>query len=414
MIYKLSDIISPAFSEPHRALKTGTHNQLILKGGRGSGKSSYASAEGVLLIIRNPQIHGVVMRKVGNTLRTTAYAQYVWAVSALGLYHKFKFTVSPMEITYKPTGQKIMFFGADDPGKIKSLKVQFGYIGYLHLEELDQFSGEDEMRNIEQSVLRGGPISFEIGSFNPPQSIDNWVNQYCLVDKPGQLIHHSTYLTTPPEWLGGRFINDAEFLNETSPKKYEHVYLGVATGSGGQVFDNLDIREITPDERGTFDRMYNGGDFGFANDPDAFLRMYYQKQTRTLFILNEIYGSRMNADVLSDKVKAMIGRDIVTCDSEDPRMINELKRRGIQALAAKKGPGSVEHGIRWLQDLGCIVIDKRACPNAAREFKGYEYKKDRQGNFLSAYADANNHTIDAVRYGIEEISTAKQGQIGKL
>ena len=149
---RLSEVVSPVFSEPHRLLKSGIVNQLVLKGGRGSAKSSYASIEGVRLLVENPDIHGVVMRKVGNTLRTTAYAQYVWAVSALGLYDKFHCTVSPMEIIYKTTGQKIMFFGADDPGKIKSVKVPFGYIGFLHLEELDQFAGDSEVRNIEQSV----------------------------------------------------------------------------------------------------------------------------------------------------------------------------------------------------------------------------------------------------------------------
>ena len=166
----VAELISPAFYNPHIDLTEGTINQLVLKGGRGSAKSSYASVEGILTLLSNPNIHGVVMRKVSNTLRTTAYAQYVWAITVMGLYDKFKCTIAPMELVYTPTGQKIMFFGADDPGKIKSIKVAFGYIGFLHLEELDQFAGEEEVRNIEQSVLRGGDIAIEIKTFNPPRT----------------------------------------------------------------------------------------------------------------------------------------------------------------------------------------------------------------------------------------------------
>ena len=189
------------------------------------------------------------------------------------------------------------------------------------------------------------------------------------------------------------------------------MYLGEVTGTGGSVFDNVQTRVITPEERETFDRFYHGGDFGFAGDPDAFLRMHYNKATRTLYILNEVYGVGMNADVLSEKVKGLIGRELVYCDSSDPRMINEIRRRGINAMAAKKGPGSIEHGMRWLQDLGAIVIDPVTCPNAAREFTGYEYKQDRFGNFVNDYPDKDNHTIDGVRYGVEPLSTLKVAKI---
>ena len=233
MIIKLSSVLSPAFREVHNSIKNGEHNQYVLKGGRGSAKSSFASVEVLLQIVKHPDVHAVVMRKVANTLRTTVFAQYAWAVAALGLQDDFKMTVSPMELVYKKTGQKIMFFGADDPGKIKSIKTAFGYIGILHFEELDQFGGEEEVRNIEQSILRGGEYALEFKTFNPPKTKNNWANKYCLINKPGQLIHHSTYRTTPREWLGERFIDDAEHLKAINPKAYEHEYLGVPVGSGG-------------------------------------------------------------------------------------------------------------------------------------------------------------------------------------
>ena len=145
---KLSEILSPAFREPHRAIKTGSINELVAKGGRGSGKSSFVSVELILLLLRYPDCHAVVLRKVANTLRTSVYAQICWAIAELGLTSRFRCTVSPMECTYLPTGQKILFFGLDDPGKLKSIKVPFGYIGMVWFEELDQFDGPEQTRNV--------------------------------------------------------------------------------------------------------------------------------------------------------------------------------------------------------------------------------------------------------------------------
>lgn len=401
---RLTEILSPAFSEPHRALKTGTHNQLVLKGGRGSAKSSYASVEGILLLVHNPAIHGVVMRKVSNTLRTTVYAQYVWAIQALGLYNKFKCTVAPMELTYKPTGQKIMFFGADDPGKIKSIKVSFGYIGFLHLEELDQFSGEEEVRNIEQSVLRGGPLAFEIKSFNPPRTKDNWANKYCEDDKSGQLIHHSTFRSTPKDWLGQRFLDDEEHLRKINPAAAEHEYDGVPNGTGGMVFENIVKRTITDAEINTFDRIMNGVDFGWYPDPWAFNRMNHAAAQRTLIIFDEAAANKQSNQKTAATIKNRIDPDdIVTCDSAEPKSVGDYQAEGIRARGAEKGPGSVDYSMKWLQSLNAIVVDPVRCPRTYAELTKYEYERDKDGNVISGYPDKNNHHIDAIRYATERI-----------
>jgi len=401
--FRLSDIVSPAFKDPHRAFKEKTHNQLVLRGGRASGKSSFASIEGILILIKSPDTHGVVIRKVGNTLRTSVYAQYLWAVSALGLHDKFKGTVSPMELIYKPTGQKIMFMGADDPGKLKSLKVPFGYIAYLHFEELDQFAGEDEVRNIEQSVLRGGPLAYEIKSFNPPRTNDNWANKYCLVDKPGQLIHTSSYLTTPQEWLGERFLNDAEYLREINYPAYEHEYLGIPNGTGGNVFDNVTIRPITDDETFVFDRCYYGIDWGWYPDPFHFVECAYTASTHTLYIYGEQrYNKKSNEALAGDLDQYRHCRITADSGGEGPKSIDDFRARGFNMRGAIKGPGSVEYSMKWLASLKSIIIDGNRCPYAAKEFVDYEYERDKDGNVISGYPDANNHAIDAVRYAMEE------------
>ena len=405
MTSRLSDIVSPSFSVPHRALKEGQVNQLVLPGGRGGGKSSYASIEGILQIIHNPSIHGVVMRKVSNTLRTTVYAQYLWAITALGLNDKFKTTVAPMEIIYRATGQKIMFFGADDPGKIKSIKVPFGYIGYLHLEELDQFAGEGEVRSIEQSVLRGGDTAIEIKSFNPPKTKDNWANKYILTEKPGQLVHPSNYLSMPPEWLGQRFLDDAEFLREVNPDAYEHEYMGVANGSGGMVFENVRGQAISDREIAVFDRLYNGVDFGWFPDPFAFNRMHYSAAKRTLYIFAEERAHKSSNQKTAGLVLRHIQpNELVICDSAEPKSVDDYKDMGIpSARGAHKGGGSVDYSMKWLQSLNAIIIDPVRCPHTLKEFSDYEYDKDKEGNVISGYPDRDNHNIDAVRYGMEPV-----------
>lgn len=397
--------MGPAYRDVHRAVKSGTYNQFVLAGGRGSLKSSYVSAEVILQLLQHPGIHAVVLRKVANTLRKSVYAQYQWAIDKLGLTSIFLATVSPMELTYLPTGQKILFFGTDDPSNLKSIKVPFGYIGILHFEEWDQFSGLEETRNIEQSVLRGGEIALEFKTFNPPKTRDSFANRYILQSKPGQLVHKSTYLQAPPDWLGPRFIADAEHLKETNPAAYEHEYLGVANGSGGQVFDNLDIRIITPEEIHGFDRIYNGVDWGYYPDPWAFNQMHYDAGRRTLYIFGELTrrkaGNRETADALLEY--GITGTDRITADSAEKKSVQDYREYGLDCRAAIKGPGSVDYSHKWLQSLTQIVIDPDRCPDTAAEFLNYEYDRDKSGEVISGYPDRNNHHIDAVRYAMESV-----------
>lgn len=402
---KLSEILSPAFAESHRAVKSGEINELVEKGGRGGTKSSFISIEIILLMLKHPDIHACVFRRVGNTLRTTVYAQICWAIASLGLTSKFKCTVSPMECTYLPTGQKIMFFGMDDPGKVKSIKVPFGYIGIDWFEELDQFDGPEQIRNVEQSTLRGGEFSFTFKSFNPPAMARNWANQYVLEAKPGKMVHHSTYLTTPVEWLGPRFIADAEHLKATNPTGYRHEYMGEVVGSGTEVFQNLDLRPITADEIRQFDRITSGVDWGWYPDPWAFNRMHYDAGRRTLYLFDELTRRRTSNQDTGKLVMERIGEDeLVVADSAEEKSCNDYRSYGIRCRGAEKGPGSVNYSMKWLQSLTSIVIDPDRCPDTAKEFSEYEYERDdKTGEVLEGYPDAANHHIDAVRYGTNMI-----------
>ena len=400
---RLSNIIAPHFWALHQDIKRHSHTYYWLEGGRGSTKSSDVSVEIPQLIIKNPECHAVVLRKIGNTIKNSVYSQMQWGIDALGLTDKFRFKTSPHEITYKKTGQKILFFGVDDPQKIKSIKLPFGYVGICWIEELDQFSGMEEIRNLNQSLLRGGPVFWEFCSFNPPKSQNNWVNEEKLFEDPDRIVHHSTYLGVPREWLGDRFFEDAEKLKARNETAYRHEYLGEVTGTGGAVFENVEDMAMSNELVGNFDRLYYGLDFGFAVDPLAYVAMYYDAKREDLYIFDELYRQKMTNSQAAKAIKLRISGGRILADAAEPKSIAEMSDYGLRISGARKGPDSIDFGMRWLQNRAHIYIDKRRCPNTYKEFVAYEYDRNKDGQFVSAYPDANNHSIDAVRYGLSEI-----------
>lgn len=400
---KLSSVLAPPFFGLARDVFEHGHTHYDLSGGRGSMKSSCVSLLVPLLIVMNPQCHAVVLRKVANTIRDSVYAQYMWAIGELGMAAFWDAKISPMELIYKPTGQKIMFRGADDPMKIKSIKVPFGYIGITHFEEKDQFAGRPEIRNILQSTMRGGSKFWNFESYNPPISRDNWANKDSLEERPDRLCHKSTYLEAPAEWLGEQFIEEAEHLKEIDSRAYEHEYLGIPVGTGGNVFDKLELRKITDEEISHFDRIYQGVDWGFYPDPFAFIRLYYDHARETIYLLDEIYMNKLSNKDSADMILSKNYKDVrIICDSAEPKSVADFRASGLPAFAAQKGPGSVDYGMKFLQRRN-IVIDRNRTPHAFREFIGYEYDRNKDGDIISGYPDKNNHLIDATRYALEPI-----------
>ena len=400
---KLSSVLGPAFYNLARDVFKHGHTHYDLSGGRGSLKSSCVSLLVPLLVVANPNTHAVVLRKVANTIRDSVYAQYLWAIGELGMAAYWEAKVSPMELIYKPTGQKIMFRGADDPMKIKSIKVPFGYIAITHFEEKDQFAGRSEIRTILQSTMRGGSVFWNFESYNPPISRDNWANKDSLEERVDRLCHKSTYLEAPVEWLGEQFIAEAEHLKATDEKAYQHEYMGVPVGTGGNVFENLELREITDKEASSFDKIFQGADWGWFPDPFAFIRIHYDRARETLYLVDEIYANKLTNEDSAKRIKEKGYTDaFVTCDSAEPKSVADYRSSGIPAKEAIKGPGSVDYGMKWLQRRK-IVIDKRRTPNAYREFVGYEYERNKDGDIISGYPDENNHLIDATRYAMERV-----------
>lgn len=414
----LKSLIAPQFYDVHKSLKQELYTHHWLKGGRGSTKSSFVSIEIVLGIMRDAEkgimSNAIVIRRVKDTLAGSVYEQVKWAIYALHAENQWNIPDSKLQMTYLPTGQVILFKGADKEKKLKSTKVSKGYLKYLWYEEVDEFEGDYKIRNINQSIMRGGDKFVVFYTFNPPQSQRNWVNKKVTVPRGDTLVHHSTYLDVDPAWLGPQFIAEAEHLRKTNREKYEHDYLGKVTGTGAEVFTNLDIREITDDEIERFDRLKQGLDFGFAGDPLAFVKTNYDKTRRRLFIFGEVYGLRISNRKAVDMIRAFnpLNR-LVIADSAEPRTINEFKLLGMNITGAKKGADSVDNGIKFLQDLDSIIIDPVRCPNTAREFNDYEIEKDRFGNLKGDFPDKDNHTIDAVRYALESEYLKRKARASK-
>jgi len=395
------DMIPDSFHAVIRDIRNEKHQEYVFKGGRGGSKSSDI-AQTIIELLRNyHDIHAVVCRKVGNTLKDSVYSKIKWAIGKQNFTEEFDAHKSPLEITLKATGQKIYFRGADEPEKIKSISPEFGYIAILWFEELDQFNGEEEIRNITQSAIRGGSKAWIFKSFNPPKTANNWANKYVKIPKDNMVVHHSTYLDVPPEWLGQPFIDEAEHLKEVNPEAYEHEYMGIPNGNGGNVFEYLEIRDIPDDEINLLDRIYQGQDWGWYPDPSAFIRLGYNRAQDTIILIDEHY---VNKTPNKDNAQWIIDKGYndfeIICDSAENKSVNDYRDAGLPAKSAIKGAGSVEYGMKWLQGRK-IVIDPKRTPNAFKEFTEYEYLRDKEGNVVSGYPDANNHLIDATRYALE-------------
>ena len=380
-------------------LQNGGHSEYWCKGGRGSTKSSAISLSIVMGLLQDHNANAIVYRKLSNTLKDSVYAQMIWACNQLGIASICKFRGGPYEIQIVPTGQRIMFRGADDPLKSKSIKLTKGYFKYLWFEELAEFPGMETIRSIKQSILRGVDKAFTLYSYNPPKSAQSWVNEEGLLQLDTRYVHSSSYLGVPPEWLGSAFIQEAETLLKVNELAYRNEYLGEITGNGGSVFENVEVRDITEEERKSFSYFYQGIDWGFFPDPFQWVRVAYDAKKRILYIVDEYRANKKGNAATYQAIKDKLRVDEpLTADNAEPKSLADYREYGAYWIhAVVKGAGSVDYTMKWLGALAKIVIDTR-CVHCAKEFLSYEYERDREGHFINGYVDANNHAIDAVRY----------------
>lgn len=408
MEVSLKSKIAPSFYPVHRAIKSGDYSQFWLAGGRGSTKSSFVPIEIILGIIQDKEANALCLRKVADTLRSSIFANLEWAIEQLGLTMFFDSTVSPMEFTYRPTGQKIILKGLDKAKKLKSIKVAKGYFKYLWFEELDEFNGMAEVRSVQQSVLRAGQKYIEFFTYNPPDDVYSWVNTEANRKPSNRYTHHSTYLDVDPLWLGSRFTEDAERLKQNDYDAYRHEYLGEVVGRTDKVIFNGKWEEREFEPSSNWDGAYYGADWGFANDPTVLARLWIHDDC--IWIDYAHYGYRVDIDATPELFDFVPNarQSVIRADSARPETISYMNNHGYEFVkAAAKWTGSVEDGISFLRSYRKIYIHPR-CKELIEEAKNYSYKVNRAGDVTAAIEDKFNHGWDAVRYALEPLISSRR------
>ena len=398
-----------------------------LKGGRGSKKSTTASFWYPYNMMKFYHQYGLkpntlVVRRYYNTHKDSTYAQLKWAINKLGVSHLWKCTKSPLELIYKPSGQRIMFRGLDDPQSITSITVEDGYLCWVWWEEAFQCANEEDFNKVDMSI-RGeipAPLFKQHTLTLNPWSDKTWIKKR-FFDKVGSsdisddgMIMALTRNYDCNEFLGDDDRAIFEWMKENNPRRFAiegRGEWGIAEGLGYENWIELDF-DIDAlrnqcDQYGTHRfREYFGMDFGYTNDPTAFIAVMVSEKEKVIYIFDEIYRTRMkNQDIYDTVTYKGYRNEIITADNEDPKTIDELKDLGLNRIrAAEKGRGSVKAGIQKLQDYKIYVHPR--CTNTIVELSNYIWAPDKDtGKPTTDPADEYNHLMDALRYATEKIGS---------
>lgn len=379
----------------------------VLKGGRGSIKSSISALLSVITVLKGQNV--LCMRRYSATLRDSVYADIVVAIDRLGVSKYFKCYKSPLKIVCLSTNKAIYFRGGDNPQKIKSLRVE-GTTGLLWVEESNEFEGYNKIRSVIQTLNRGTRGKDErfsvICSYNPPPQKWHWVNAELGIEGADKYVLHSTYLDVHREWLGLDFIEEAERLKISNKAIYENEYLGLVVAvDGGQVYNNVYV--LPPNLEYSKEKIIRGVDFGWK-DPQVYSSWYIDHARKIIVCRYISYASLQSIEVLSKIIKKDNPHSFtVFCDSASPQNIAELVSYGVVgAVACKKGAGSIMAGIKYLRGYSIYFnIEEEMQELAYKEMLMYSYKYSRTEGVYSAMEleDKDNHVSDSLRYAINDI-----------
>lgn len=367
----------------------------VLYGGAGSGKSYYVAQELLLKHLSEEGHKTLIVRKVGSTLRNSVFSLLNEIISDnnWSVYFNSKKTDMSIECI---NGNSIIMTGLDDVEKLKSIAG----ITDIWIEEASEISQKD----FEQLDLRlRGKTKHKKQitlTFNPISHL-SWLKYYFFDRKPkGAFVLKTTYKDN--EFIDDDYKMAIEKLQDTDYQYYKIYALGEWGEIGNLIFTNYEVREF---DRTPFANRYYGVDWGFAEDPFAYIEVNLNEKKKEIHVLDELYLYGYSNERSAGLVKAKVGREIVTCDSAEPKSIDEFKQYGIRAIGAKKGKGSINNGVRYLQ--GYKLIIHSSCKNFTAEVSKYKWKEDKNGNVLPKPIDLDNHLIDALRYAIEK-------EIGKV
>lgn len=395
-IMKLSEIVGKGYKE----FWNFKGRYRVCKGSRASKKSKTMALWSIINMMKHPQANLLVIRQTANTLKGSCFTELKWAIHRLGVDHLWKINESPLEMTYIPTGQKIYFRGLDDPLKVTSITVDVGVLCWMWIEEAYEIMDESAFDTLDESIRGAVPDGLfkQITlTFNPWNEL-HWIKArfFDVVDEDILAIT-TNYKCN--EWLDKHDLKLFEDMKKNRPKRYEVAGLGNWGITDGVIFENWEVQDLTQ-MIPTFSNIYHGLDFG-ATDPNALITFDIEHGQRKLYIFDEFYEGNITLNRLSEEVSKRIGNRFVTCDSAGKQNIIELNDRGIWALPATKGADSISHGIMFLQDFDIII--HKECKKFIKEISNYTWAKDKFGKSLNVPVDANNHLIDALRYGCEPV-----------
>ena len=373
----------------------------VVKGSRASKKSTTTAMNLIYRIMKYPKSNALVVRKTYRTLQDSCYAQLRWACDRLGVKEYFDFKLSPLEIIYKPTGQKILFRGLDDPLKVTSVTVDVGYLCFLWIEEAYEIMSEGDFDMLDESI-RGevpGELFKQITLTLNPWNERHWIKgRFFDREDKDTLAITTNYLCN--EWLDESDRSVFERMKVNNPRRFQVAGLGNWGIAEGLVYENFIEKSFTLNDVKDFVTVA-GLDFGYTNDPTAFFIGFLNDKNKILYVWDEIYKKGLSNRKIYEEIKRQgYAKESITGDSAEPKSIDELYDYGLRIKGAKKGRDSIMNGIQWIQDLKIIIHPR--CTNFITEISNYTWDKDRFGKTLNAPVDDFNHLMDAMRYGLED------------
>lgn len=374
---------------------------VVCKGSRGSKKSKTTALWHIVKLMQYPLANALVVRKVGRTLKDSCYSDLRWAIHRLGVDAYWKATSSPMELTYTPTGQKILFRGLDDPLKITSISVPVGFINFVWIEEAYEISKESDFDMLDESVrgeLPDGYFKRITVTFNPWNE-RHWLKARFFDRESGDTLALTTTYQCN-EWLDESDLKLFEEMKKRNPRRYQVAGLGNWGVTDGLVYENWKEEVFTlSDVRDCV--TVSALDWGYTNDPTAFFIGFINLEQKRLYIWDELYEKGLSNKRIFERITEMgYGKERITADSAEPKSIDELKGYGLRIKGAKKGKDSIMNGIQWVQDLEIIIHPR--CVNFLTEIGSYTWKEDKFGKKLNEPVDEGNHLMDCLRYSVED------------
>lgn len=379
----------------------------VIKGSRASKKSKTTALRWIYLMMKYDKSNLLVIRKTYRTLKDSCWTDLKWATRRLEVENLWSFKESPLEATYLPTGQKILFRGLDDPLKVTSITVDYGYLCWAWLEEAFEVNSEADFDTLDESIRGELPPNLWkqwVISFNPWNERHWLKKKFFDVSNPDILAQTTNY--TCNEWLDEADKRLFENMKINNPRRYNVAGLGNWGITEGLVYDNVHI-----DYRFELADIANyktvcGMDFGYTNDPTAFFIGFLDEKNKALYIWDELYEKGLTNRMIYDRLVSMgYGKESIVCDSAEPKSIAELRGYGLRAKAAVKGKDSISHGIQYIQGL-TIYIHPR-CVNFVTEIQNYTFDKDKFGNAINQPIDDFNHLMDAMRYALEKYAMGR-------